>query len=210
MASSISGFTWLMLHKYLGLPMVKFAPFPVDNELHLVEARDLPPEASLDLSQAVQDCEALGMTLAFYSENGGNEPKRMGYAGWFLSNDGKCWGTAIWIRVNYGGPRITYGMALCTKFTDGTFFSTTNIKQPLDIPPEYHRTRIRGADTAALKVAHYEALQKMHDKGILVLDADALKQVHLEIRKRTAEFHVRRGLWVPLSENETARLSAQE
>ena len=75
--SSFAGFTRLMLHKYLRIP-IESATFPVDGELHLIESRDLPPEASLDLSQAVQDCESLGMTLAFYTENGGNERKKQG------------------------------------------------------------------------------------------------------------------------------------
>jgi hypothetical protein len=208
MTSSFVGFTRLMLHKYLRIPVPNIGPFPVDDELHLVEARDLPPEASLDLAPAVRDCASLGMTLAFYIENTGNERKRQGYGASFLSDDGKCWGAAVWVRVNYGAPRITYGMAFCTKFTDGTYFSTTNIKQPLDSPPEYHKTRMRRADTATLKAAHYEALRNMRDKDIVALDVETLKQATLEVRRRTAEFLIRRGVWVPLSEIETARLIA--
>ena len=137
--------------------------------------------------------------------------KNKANAAWFLSDDGRCWATAIWIRVHYGAaPRFQTGIALCTKFIDGSFFSTTNIKQLLDTRPDTHVTRMRGADIAALEAAHCEALRNMGDKEIVALDVETLKQVNLEIRRRTADFHIRRGVWVPLSESEASRLREQE
>src|SRR6185295_10217014 len=63
--------------------------------LHQVQEFELPAESRHYFATTVRELEALGMRLAFYATV--RSPRgRESCAAYFLSDDGKCWGSAIW------------------------------------------------------------------------------------------------------------------
>jgi hypothetical protein len=113
-----------------------------------------------------------------------------------------------WSRARISRPD-TEGVTVCgitSRLQDGTFLSTTNRPSRFDWPPEFRIMRWPGAAPAELSRRHKEALERSAAWAIPVRDEQAAKEVLCEAKRRNFEWNVSRGVYVPLTGAEEARL----
>src|SRR5205807_4534144 len=98
------------------------------------------------------------------------------------------------------------GCLLPWRLQDGTFLSTTDHPPRFNKPPEFRAFRFRGAPPAELARRHQEALAASDSPPVPIPDEEAAKKLIVASKRINFDWNVRRGVWVPLTAEERARL----
>src|SRR5262249_26514432 len=105
--------------------------------------------------------------------------------------------------------RSRAGVSQCmvwSRLEDGTPLCTTNGRPRFDTTPGSRVLRWRNAAPAELLRRHQQALAEAGSPATPSRDAEEAKAHLLEARRRNFEWHLSRGVYVPLSPEERARL----
>lgn len=142
-------------------------------------------------------CRELGLQLAFYYTVERRDPNES-YAASFLDPSATIVFATLWIRVR-AGRTVKEQLSCFAKswVTDGHVVSTSNHRQLLDAPEMFQRRHVPGASIAELLRIHREHLRTIPPGDLLSLDRDGLLERLNADKRLIAEFHIRRGFWVP-------------
>lgn len=181
------------------------ASVPRHGELHLVEYDALPKAARKQTREAVGAFEAAGMALAFCHELDVLEANRYGVGLIFLAKDGSCFAT-----VNYAeeGETKKVELNVVTPFKDDTYGVTTTAKKQMKPNPEFLTDRHPDMAAEELYETHQENLNRWEDDGKKPrkLTRETLPEFVLDGEQRFIDFHIDRGVFVPMSKAEVRRL----
>lgn len=181
--------------------------FKALDPVQVLDESELPEKARETLLPVVASCHEQGLQLAFYYTVERRDPNQ-GYAANFLNPSGALAAAMHWHRIRAG--HIVKEQLSCfiqSWLDDGRVLSTSNQRHMLDAPEMVERVHVPGASIADLLRIHTERLQTISPSRVLLLDRDRLLE-RLNANKRLiAEFHIRRGFWVP-KPAETVTVSA--
>ena len=181
------------------------ASLPRHEELLTVEYDDLPKSAKKFTRDAVDALEAAGMTLLFCHELDVLEAHRYGVGVVFLARDGRAFAT-----VNYAkeGEVKKVELNLVTPFKDDTFGITTTAKKQFKPHPDYLSDRHPDATADELYETHQQNLDEWESDGRkpYKLTPATVPQFVLEGEQRFIDFHIERGVFVPMTKAEVRRL----
>ncbi|HJT34083.1 MAG TPA: hypothetical protein VJ783_18700 [Pirellulales bacterium] len=200
-------FAFAALAKTLRWTVPSNTAFKALEPIKLVDKSELPEKAREKLLPVVESCRELALQLAFYYTVERRDPNES-YAAEFLNQSGTSSVMTNWVRVRAG--QIVKEQLSCfvqSWLDDGGVLSTSNQRRMLDAPEMVERVHVPGASIADLLQIHTERLQTISPSRVLLLDRDRLLE-RLNVNKRLiAEFHIRRGFWVP-KPAETVTVSA--
>lgn len=183
-----------------------------DDSIAMLEANKVPTHARRMLEPLINDFQQLGARLAFYhtlqtTKNLAN------YSVVLLPFEQNAVISCVWTRARITRPGREHAVCgLTSKLQDGTFLSTTNGRSPFDKPPGFKSVRWRRATPAELMRRHEEALAESSSWAIPVRNEQDAISILLEAKCRRFEWMTSRGVYVPLTPVEEARLgfSVQE
>ncbi len=162
--------------------------------------------ASEILEPVVEEFQRLGARLVFY-HTGATVGNLEAFAAVLLPSEHDAVILVTWVRAQFSGPgKESSGYVVTSHLQDGTFLSTTNHPRRLNTPPEYRVLRLRDGTPSAVFRRHQHALGEAESSAIRVRNDEEAKNMILEIKHRTFQWHVARGVWVPLTHEELARL----
>ena len=196
---------WLIKMLRIRLPGSADDPNVESLEPFRISPDRLPEEARERFHSVHEELQALGfhspvcywihdvkqqtdIYQAVYLHNSGQAMARVHYRAWHLTKPAKEF----------------FFSQLVTRFTDGTYLISTSGKRDLLGPAECRENRRVGATATVLWTMHQDALQEdlllrtvrpIRDEYDLV---EAVENHHALVR----DFHVNRGVFVPLSEEE--------
>jgi hypothetical protein len=204
--SSLPVFLFGCFHKLIGIsPRFRHAVCHEDG-IRVVSPRDVPQDALEGLAPAIEEFQRLGCRPAFYQTvpTAGNLE---GFSAVLLAPDHNAIAAVTWSHVWISGrSNITSGSALTSRLHDGTFFSTTNHRRRLDTPAEFKIVRLRGATPTTLLERHRAALAEAGSPATRIETVEDAKEILTEAKRINFGFNVSRGVWVPLTPQEHARL----
>jgi hypothetical protein len=185
-------------------PRFSFAIHRPDRLL-TVAFEDLPASARFGLQPAMRQLEEAGLSLVFFYRLEVPEPHRLGAAAVLRDDAGEIRALVAFSQErDVKQSRVSFASNL----TDGTVAVTTAAKKTLEPVPVYRTARFPGADPLALLDRHRAHLARLAEDGLFPVKVDAgkLQATVLESEQRYVDFHIERGLFVPLTEEELARL----
>ena len=205
--SSWQGFLYALALKPFGGFRFTFS-IPRPEDLNIVRPEDLPAEARDRLRGRVEGFERAGLELAFYQRSQILESHRVGAGAVLLGHGGEVIGT-----VAVASGRRWVGEFTCTThFTDGRACATTTERAKFRTQPHITAFRCPRLKPEELCERHRENLARMEAAGHFPtrFTAAQLPRVILEAQQRFVDFHAARGVFVPMTEEEIARLCGGE
>jgi hypothetical protein len=207
MSSNPAVFLSACVSKVLGLRAPITWAVRHDDDVTVLPAEQVPAHAMRVLAPLVDDFQQLGARLAFYQTVPATENLES-YGAVLLPPEQDAiiviaWAKARITRRGKEGPPIC---VVTSQLDDGTFLSSTDRPGRFDPPPGFRTLRWRGAAPAELCRRHREALADCGFSAIPARDAEEAKEVLREAKRRNFEWNVSRGVYVPLTAAERARL----
>lgn len=130
-----------------------------------------------------------------------------GAAATFLSGDGRSFLMIVYART---WTQATVDQKLVftfvTRLADGTTIGTASEKGDLDSPSNILGEAHPGKSMQEVYARHLERLSESESPVFTVHDPDQLEQMIREYEKENCEFHIKRGVYVPVTQSEIARL----
>ncbi len=158
------------------------------------------------LEPLVQEFQQSGARLAFYQTTAATG-NLQGYSAVLTPSERNAVIVVVYARAQISGPRkARSGCAVTSRLQDGTFFSTTNLSPKFNKPPGFRVLRRRDAAPTELARRHQLALAESASPPVIIHDEEQTKNVLLEVKRRKFEWQVGRGVYVPLTDEEQARL----
>lgn len=174
---------------------------PRVDELHLLEWNELRGEARKAMKPAIRLLEEAGMRTIFYHELPLLERDRMGCGASLLAPDGLTFAT-----VNFVKDKVMSQMEVScvTRFDDESEFGiTTTAKKQLKPQPEHITFRYPGTPADELYEKHLEHLEDWKaSKDVVKVTPDRLPKVVLRGEQGHIDFHIERGVYVPMTKAE--------
>lgn len=190
-------FAFAALAKTLRWRIPSNTAFKALDPVQVLDESELPEKARETLFPVVASCREQGLQLAFYYTVERRDPNES-YAANFVNQSGTSSVMTNWMRV--GAGQIVKEQLSCfiqSWLDDGRVLSTSNHRQMLDAPEMFERVHLPGVSIAELLRIHTERLQAISHSRAMSLDRNGLLE-RLNANKRLiAEFHIRRGFWVP-------------
>ncbi len=179
---------------------------PRIDSLDIVEWDDVSRKAQKQLAETMEEFEGAGFQFAFVHEIPVLEKHRYGVSAVFLSKDRFTFGMA-----NYFEDKVTTQRAAScvTRFDDSYGFTTTEKKTFVPLP-ESVGFRHPGMPADELYEKHQGYLEKWeHDgKRPVRLTLNTLPDVVMVGEQRFVDYHVDRGVFVPMTKAEIRRIRA--
>lgn len=200
-------FAFAALAKTLRWRIPSNTAFKALDPVQVLDESELPEKAREKLLPVVESCREQGLQLALYYTVERRDPNQ-GYAANFLNPSGTLAAAMHWHRIRVG--QIVKEQLSCfiqSWLDDGRVLSTSNQRRMLDAPEGFERMHVPGASIAELLRIHTERLQTIPPDRVLSLDRNGLLQRVNANKRLVAEFHIRRGFWVPKAA-ETVTVSA--
>jgi hypothetical protein len=190
-----------------GFPMNFSIPRP--EELTYVDWDDVPPVARKQFRHPVEELEGVGFELAFCYELPLLEKDRMGAACALLGPEGKTFATVVYCQDKATKQRET---SVVSRFDDDTFGVTTTAKKQLKPLPTHLSERYPGAPADELYDKHIDHLKDWTADGrrIQKITRKTLPEVILEGEQATIDFHIERGVFVPMTRAEIRKIRAAQ
>lgn len=202
---NLVAYTIARLAKACGWRFRPRVAYPRLERLDVQEFADLPRPARRALRDTLADAEDLGFRLAF------------AYDIECLGDAYGCTTTLVnanrtillqsaWVRVRIG-PTVgaKSAAAVISKLEDGHYLSTSNVARQFDPWPGLKVDHCVGATVPKLVQHHMQRLTA-EARAVVSLDDEALRRCVLELHQRAADWNISRGVWVPLTDAEFARL----
>ncbi len=185
------------LSKALRLPGTIHTAFRPFAPLRVLDERELTASGREKVVPLLESCRQLGLQLAFYCA-GERRDSFESFASQCLNQSGTIAAALLWARVCARRTVIErLHCVLQSWLNDDVVLSTSNQRQMLDAPAVFQRMHLPGASIADLLRIHSERLQNVPLGHVRVLDRDRLLERMNADKRLIAEFHVRRGFWVP-------------
>jgi hypothetical protein len=181
-----------------------------EDSIIVLKPEELPGPCLTALIPLVDEFEQLGARMAFYHTVPalGNLES---YAAVLLCAENNGFIVVVWTRAWISQPgKETCACVVTSQLQDGTFFSTTDRPRTFNEPPEFRIGRYRRATPTELAERHQQALRQSELSPVPIRDAEKAKQVLLAGRRRLYEWHVQRGVYVPLTAEELDSLVGRE
>ena len=107
------------------------------------------------------------------------------------------------------GDHLEMHVACASRFSDDTLGTTSSMKKTMEPTPWQHIERYPGVSAGALYRNHRDHLERLAGQGLIPvrLDPDRLDQFVLECELRYVDFHIGRGVFVPMTEEELDAIS---
>lgn len=190
---NLLGILYVLVRKLLGLPIrtkLAYATSPV-----FLDVAQFPADVTASMQSLRQQLEAAGFRLCFGHSVPTVGPME-GYCFDFLDRQDFTWGAAIYSRAFAAGHvREERLVVLASQLGDGTIVSTTNARRRLNPPPGVSPTYATGKAVPELMALHAERLS---DRAVMCFDAAELRRLIVEMGDRNVQFHLRRGVFVPV------------
>jgi hypothetical protein len=174
--------------------------------IRALHTEEVPGAALAVLEPLIEEFQQLGARLAFYHATPavGNLE---GYAAVLLPPEHNFFIVVVWARsqISRWGNE-TSGCGVTSQLQNGSFFTTTNLPRKFNKPPASRVLRLRGATPTELAERHQEAVAESGLSAILIHSEEQLKSILEEIKRRNFEWHLGRGVYLPLTGEELARL----
>jgi hypothetical protein len=205
-SSTLKGFLAGCTIKILGLRRPPRWAIRHDNTIRVLPADQLPEAVLQAMGPLIDEFEQAGARLAFYSKLDTTD-NLSGYSAVLLPAEHNAVVVVSWAQAHFSRPRQPqFGCVVASQLQDGTFLSTSNHRRRFNTAPGFQVHRLVGANPAELAHRHQQALGECGLSPALVRDAEQAKKLLVEAKVRQFEWQVSRGVWVPLSTAELARL----
>ena len=130
-----------------------------------------------------------------------------GAAAAFLSDDGRSVlliaYARTWTKVAINEKAV---FAFLSRLSNGTTVVTSGAKHDLDAPPHVSGEAHPGRPMPEVYERHLTRLNNASSSAVTVHDPDQLEQLLREHEKKNFAFNIERGVYVPVSQRELARL----
>jgi hypothetical protein len=192
--------------KFLGSPIPFTFAVPRPDRLFLVEFDELPAVARQGMKRAVHRAEAAGLELVFCHRLAVPEPHRLGAAAVFLDSTGE---TTMSVLFAQEGATRQSQLSCVSRFADESLGCTTTVRKSMEVVPGTHVERYPGADPAALLARHRDHLGRLEGEGLVPVPiaANRLADFVLACEVRYVDFHIGRGVFVPMTDDELDAIS---
>jgi hypothetical protein len=193
------------VRKFFGNPVPLHFAIPRPDRLFVVRFGELPAAACAAMNPPLRAAEAVGLRVVFSHRLAVPEPNRLGAATVLLDEEGT---TSLSVQFGQHGPLQELHMVCVSAFADDTLAVTTTMKKTLEPVPGSHIERHPDADPPTLYARHREHLDRLADEGLipLRLNPDRLPETVLGWELGYVDFHVGRGLFVPMTDEEVEEL----
>lgn len=172
-----------------------------------LEADEVPPEVQRRWKRLAELAETEGFAPQLFSEIPCLESHRacFGYA--FLGDDAQTGLTIAYVRHQ---NQAKTALMLASKLADGLYVSTIN-NYGLKSLPDVESVLLNGADLIELLDRHRRRLARFEEAGRFAerIKPEELPRLIRERERTHFEFHVNRGVYVPMTEDEIAAAQAE-
>jgi hypothetical protein len=201
LSSDLLSFLFAAGRKLLGVPLRFAFTVPRPDRLFVVEFDELPAAARNAMKHPIRDAERAGFRLAFCHRLPVPEPERVGAAAVLLDGHHE---SVLVVIFGLHGERREVQLGCVSWFADDTLASTTTARKTLTPVPGADIERYPGADAATLAGLHRDHLERLAARGLVpaALDPHRLSEYVLEWELRYVDFHIERGVFVPMTEDE--------
>ena len=172
------------------------------ESVRIAELTDVPPKQLEILAGPLGGCERAGFTRRFalaVPMLGDQEGVNVVH----VNRDRTVLACAIYIRALANRHA---SVTLQSKLADGFVMATSNARRQMNAPPEFLSEHLPGARVVDLAERHRIRLRDQGTSQSQVLDDVAQRQFLLDNAQRSFEFQRDRGIFVPLTREEVARL----
>jgi len=171
-----------------------------------LHTEEIPCAALRVLEPLIEQFQQSGARLAFFQSTPSTGNLK-GYSAVLLPSEHNAVIVVIWVRAQISGPgTVKSGCAVTSELQDGSFFSTTNLPPAFNKPPGSRAVHLRGATPTELAQRHQEALIESGSNATRIHNEQEAINLLVEAKRRNFEWQVGRGVWVPLTAEEQARL----
>ena len=192
-----------------GLPMNFSIPRP--SELHVVDWDDVPKAARKAMRTPIEELESAGLMFQFCHQLPVLERTRLGIGVVLLSPDGKTFATVNHAADANANLKETQ-VSCVSRFVDEGFGCTTSAKKQFKPIPEDITFRHLDMPADELYERHLDYLAGWEDDGRKVrrFNSETVHDVMLEGEQRHVDFHVERGVYVPMTKAEIRRIREEQ
>jgi hypothetical protein len=195
------------MRKILGVRRPPRHAFYHEEAVIVVPVDEVPSAARRVLEMRVEQLERLGARLLFY-QTVRSTRNVAGYSAVLLPPEHNAVILLTWVRVETTGrpAKQSSTCAISSRLEDGTFLSTSDHRGHFDPAPLFKVQRLRGATPEEVLDRHQEALTQAAAVALPVENEEHAKHFLVESRRCTFNWHLSRGVWVPLTPAELAAL----
>lgn len=186
-----------LLSKALRWPGTIYTAFKPFAPFKLLDESELPAGGREKVLPVLESCRQLGLQLAFFCTTERRDSHEA-FTVQCLNQSGTISAALIWVRIRSRHTEMERQQCVLQSWlNDDVVLSTSNQRQMLDAPAVFQRMHLPRASIADLLRIHSERLQNVPLGHVRVLDRDRLLERMNANKRLIAEFHVRRGFWVP-------------
>jgi hypothetical protein len=199
---NLIGVAFVVLSKLLGRP-VRGNVGIAHGSLRFVEVSQAPGHVATALEPICRDCETLAFRQRFVHSIavlGDGEA----YAIASSNQDGTISSQAIYVR---SGTRVETIVAFVSFLEDDTVLSTTNGRRRLRTPPDVNAAYLPRATVGQVLAHHESRVARVTNARPRCLDDAGLREAVARNARLAAKFHEARGVYVPLTNAEVAKLT---
>jgi hypothetical protein len=191
--------------KFIGWPVRFTFAIPRPDRLFVVDVDELPDAAQSAMWPVVRKAKAADLRVAFYHRSPVPERHRVGAAAALLDEYEL---TCLYVIFGQDGGQRQVQLSCVSRFADRSLGVTTTMPKTLEPVPGNHIERHPGTDPATLYARHQEHLEDLESQGLVPmwLDPERLADVILEWEVGYVDFHVGRGVFVPMTNDELDRI----
>jgi hypothetical protein len=191
--------------KLLGLRGPRRTAVLHEDLIRVIPEADVPLDGMRQMWPAIDEFERAGARLAFYHAVSGTGQLR-GCAAVLLPPERNAFISVTWATARASGRGAESHGFIVSGFSDGTYLATTGSRARFDPAPGVQAFRYRGAAPEELMRRHQQHLAQSPLPPLPVESAAQAERILLAMKRHTFEWNVQRGIWVPLTDRELARL----
>ncbi len=186
------------------IPMAVTRP----EELLIRQPSELPQDIYARLVPLIAPCEREGLRVGFFYEEPMVAPSNRTLGVAMLSDDRLVYGfLAEAENKGLTGPTRQVDLSLLTPLSDGRYLATALNPKAMDSPPQFFGISLPDAKAEEIVASHRERLRSLQDVRAEPIEG-RLEDFVLEIGRLSFDFHVGRGVYVPISDAEVEKLRA--
>ncbi len=171
------------------------------DSLERLDESEVPDHVHESWSKWVDACEAEGIGLEFYYTVPVVGHDVEAYAAAMLGDGGQVAAQALYARQKHVEKAV---LALFSRLGDGRQLMTSSKRREMEIPPGIEVVRLPRGTPSAVVARHLERVRSIG--GATPIRPEHLERLILEFTNRETDFHIERGVYVPMSEDEVASI----
>jgi hypothetical protein len=178
------------------------------TSLTRLESAQIPKDVQDALAPSIERCAKLQADFQFlYTVP--SLAATEGYAAAFLYDNGKIIPQVLFARsLRRGSTKVRNTFACITRLSDGRLLSTVDQAQQWNAPSWSMVEYMPGAGVEAVFERHCERVKNLSGVKAMETAPDQLEKVIVEYSQRTADDKIQKGVYVPMTSDEVAKLKA--